>query len=108
MHEPIIVSPPTTSSEYPTVSGGTFSLTTSSYFRNQCVRAEIVGMRVGNEDGKDVGRELGRNVVLAVRSTPSISGEEVVGLLVTGAPVGTVVGALLGWAEGWPLGWADG
>ncbi len=72
---------------------------------------------VGLPEGCDQGWEVGLRDDKRVLSTPSITGEDVVGTLVLGAEVGRLDGALVGclmscdpavnWA-GWKVNWPDG
>ncbi len=67
-----------------------------------------VGIEVGIAEGRADGKLDGYCVGRGVRATPSGRGEEVVGILVVGALVGSENGCLEGWEVGCVVGMRDG
>ena len=75
---------------------------------NQNPSVLSVGLAVGMVEGRAEGLLDGAGVGLWVRATPSGSGDEVVGTLVVGMPVGLLKGCDDGWLVGCPVGARDG
>ncbi len=67
-----------------------------------------LGALVGKDDGEAEGLLVGIREGRAVRRTPWISGEEVVGVEVDGTALGLLDGCTVGCLVGCPVGWRLG